>query len=318
MQKDSAQGQQLAQEALKKKPDHRPAMVTLARDHYRNRRLDLALYALTAILDGYGPENPPRDRNNAEALLLRGLIYKEQGRRREAFADFKRAVSLRPDLVEAKINLAKYMLEAGNATEAGPLLENVLGYDPPNLIVHLDLGDAYRLQGRPDEALKHFQWVVGKDPTIAEAHYNLGLMYLFSTGISGVTPQGAVDKAIDELEKFKSMRPRTRAGAGDDVDELLNRAKNKKAILAAEAAQPAAAPAPPQKSVQPAAAKAPSQTAPASPSPSATPVTAPATAATAPQNPGTPAPTTRAAPSSQVPTAPAPTGTGSRGGFPTR
>src|SRR5690606_26054425 len=76
-QKDSGQAQKLAQRALKLDPDYRPAMVVLARDHYRNRRLDLALYTLTAILDGYGPENPPRDANNAEARVLRALIYKE-------------------------------------------------------------------------------------------------------------------------------------------------------------------------------------------------------------------------------------------------
>jgi tetratricopeptide (TPR) repeat protein len=238
LQKDSSAAQQLAQEALKKNPDYRPAMVTLARDHYRSRRLDLALYTLTAILDGYGPENPPRDKDNADALLLRGLIYKEQGRRRDAFADFKRAVELRPDLVEARLNLAKYMLEAGNATEAVPLLEGALAYDASNPLVHLNLGDGYRLQGRPADSLKHLQWVLGKDSTIAEAHYNLGLLYLFSTGVPGTTPTSAIDKAIAELELFKSMRPRTKAGAGDDTDELLNRAKNKKAILAAEAAAP--------------------------------------------------------------------------------
>jgi tetratricopeptide (TPR) repeat protein len=238
IEKDSASAQQLAQEALKKNPDYRPAMVTLARDHYRNRRLDLALYALTAILDGYGVDNPPRDKDNAEALLLRGLIYKEQGRRRDAFADFKRAVELRPDLVEARLNLAKYMLEAGNATEAVPILEGALNYDASNPLVHLNLGDGYRLQGRPADALKHLQWVLSKDSTIAEAHYNLGLLYLFSTGVPGTTPTSAIDKAIAELELFKSMRPRTKAGAGDDTDELLARAKNKKAILAAEAAAP--------------------------------------------------------------------------------
>ena len=47
--KDSASAQQLAQEALKKNSDYRPAMVTIARDHYRARRLDLALYALQAL-----------------------------------------------------------------------------------------------------------------------------------------------------------------------------------------------------------------------------------------------------------------------------
>ncbi len=58
--------QRLAQEALKLNPDYRPAMVIIARDHFRNRRLDLALYALQAILDGFEPvnENPPRDKEN--------------------------------------------------------------------------------------------------------------------------------------------------------------------------------------------------------------------------------------------------------------
>ena len=307
LQKDSGSAQQLAQEALKKNPDYRPAMVTLARDHYRARRLDLALYTLTAILDGYGVDNPPRDKDNAEALLLRALIYKEQGRRREAFADFKRASELRPDLVEAKINLAKYMLEAGNATEAVPVLESALGYDASNTLVHLNLGDAYRLQGRPADALKHLQWVLSKDPTVAEAHYNLGLLYLFSTGVPGVAPAASIDKAIVELEQFKSMRPRTRAGAGDDADELLSRAKNKKAILAAEAAAPPPAPAPaavPPAGAKAAAAPALSGGAAAKPAPPA----APALSGGAAAKPAPPPPSGGPAAKPAPPAAPPPSG----------
>src|SRR5262249_53337761 len=117
IQGDSGSAQRLAQEALKKNPDYRPAMVTLARDHYRARRLDLALYALKGILDGYGPENPPRDKNNAEAHLIRGLIYREQGLRGPAIQEFQRALEVRPDLVEARVQLATYYLESGNAPD---------------------------------------------------------------------------------------------------------------------------------------------------------------------------------------------------------
>lgn len=241
VQKDSAAAQQLAQQSLKANPDYRPAMVTLARDHYRNRRLDLALYALTAILDGYGPENPPRDKNNGEARLIRALIYKEQGNRKLAMEDLRRVVELRPDIVDARVNLAVYMLEAGNAPEAVPLLEGALAYEPSNVLVHLNLGDAYRLQGRPDEALKQLQWVTHADPTLSQAHYNIGLVYLFSEPPAGTTPAQAVDKAIAEFETFQKMQPRTRPGAGDDAQELLARAKNKKAILEAMNAPPAAA-----------------------------------------------------------------------------
>src|SRR5262249_56151176 len=69
LQKDTGAAQRIAGEALKINPDYRPAMVIMARDHYRNRRIDLALYALQAILDGFGDENPPRDKDNAEAML---------------------------------------------------------------------------------------------------------------------------------------------------------------------------------------------------------------------------------------------------------
>lgn len=265
VQKDSASAQRLAQQALKEEPDYRPAMVVLARDHYRARRLDLALYTLTAILDGYGAENPPRDRDNAEARLLRALIYREQGRRKAALEELERVVKLRPDLVEARLNLAAYLLEAGNANAAVPLLEGALPFEPANVLVHLNLGDGYRIQGRPDEAIKQLGWVVQADPNLAQAHYDLGLVYLFSK-VSGMTELQAADMAISEFEKYIKMRPRSPAGAGDDAEELLARAKNKKQVLQAmssTASEAAPAPATDAPSSEPAPAPTDSAAAPA-------------------------------------------------------
>jgi Tfp pilus assembly protein PilF len=237
---DSTSAQELAQKALKKDPDYRPAMVALARDHYRARRLDLALYTLTAILDGYGDENPPRDKNNADARLLRALIFKEQGKRKAAIEEFGAVVGLRPDLVEPRLHLAVYMLEAGNAAEARPLLEEALKYEPSSLLVHLNLGDAYRLLGKPKDALDHLNWVSRKDASLPQTHYNLGLVYLFSTGVPGLNEEQAINRAIESFERFKKLEPRAARGSGDDVDELIARAKNKKAIIEAMKEQPAA------------------------------------------------------------------------------
>jgi len=235
---DSVTAQQLAQRALKKDPDYRPAMLTLARDHYRARRLDLALYTLAAILDGYGQENPPRDKNNADARLLRALIYGERGRRKAAMDELAAALEARPDLVEARLLLSAYMLEAGNAAEARPILEKALEYDPANVFVHLNLGDAYRLLGKPGDALEHLQWVARQDETMAMVHYNLGLVYLLSTDLPGVSEAEAIELAIQSFEHFKKLEPRAARGAGDDADDLLARARNKKAIIEALAAQP--------------------------------------------------------------------------------
>jgi len=229
----SSEAQALAQQALKKDPDYRPAMLLLARDHFRGRRFELSLFTLTAILDGYGVENPPRDKNNGEAHLLRGLIMKEQNRRRLAIDELKRAVQHRPDLVEARLNLAALMLEAGNAAEAAPLLEQGLSYEGHNVWLHLNLGDAYRLLGRPEEAIKQLEWVTKVDPNLAPAHYDLGLLYLLSPQVPGVAPQAAVALSIDHFEQYKKLQPRSRAGSGDDADELLTRARNKQAVLQA-------------------------------------------------------------------------------------
>jgi tetratricopeptide (TPR) repeat protein len=239
IQGDSGSAQRLAQEALKKNPDYRPAMLALARDHYRSRRLDLALYTLKGILDGFGPENPPRDKESAEATMLRGLIYKEQGNRAGELEQLRRAVSLRPDLVEARLHLAVTLLEAGNADEAVKLLEVAARYDPNNVFVRLNLGDAYRLLGRADAARPQLEWVAAQRPDLPQVQYDLGLLYLFSENIPGVPPQDAAQKAIDALEKFKQIRSRSEPAG--DVDELITRAKTKKALIESESAEAAAA-----------------------------------------------------------------------------
>src|SRR5438445_7878423 len=220
-------------------------MVTIARDHYRNRRLDLSLYALQAILDGFGEDNPPRDRDNADAHFLRGIILKEEGRRPAAINEFKQAVAVRPDLVAARVELAAYYLEAGNAADAQPLLEGALRFDPNNTIAHLNLGDAYRLAGRIPEAKSQFDWVLAHDTSLAQVHYDLGLLYLFAPSIPGMDQKRQTDEAIAEISRYQAMRGKLAAGQSDDSEELLNRATQKQADLQAQqsAKEPVAGPA---------------------------------------------------------------------------
>ncbi|MDI3283107.1 tetratricopeptide repeat protein [Polyangium sp. 15x6] len=241
LQKDTGSAQRLAQEALKLNPDYRPAMVVIARDHYRNRRLDLALYALQAILDGFGTDNPPRDKENPEALLLRGLILREQSQRAGAMDNFRRAVQRRPDLVEARVQLAAMLLEAGNGQEALPLLEGAVRYDGDNLPAHLALGDTYRLLGRYGDAKREFEWVLARDASMPQVHYDLALLYLFAPSVPGMSAKQQVAEAIAELKKYQELR---RKGERDDSEELLQRAKLKEGELSAAAAAAAEAPAP--------------------------------------------------------------------------
>ncbi len=144
------------------------------------------------------------------------------------------------------MQLSSYYLESGNAADAQQLLEPALRYDADNVVAHLNLGDAYRLLGRPADAKREFEWVKKRDPSIAQVHYDLGLLYLFTDNFPGVSPGQAADTAIDELTQYKKMKPRLAGGTPDDTDELITRAKTKKALLEAKAAESAdAAAAPP-------------------------------------------------------------------------
>jgi Tfp pilus assembly protein PilF len=227
---DTASAQDIAREALKIDPGYAPAMMTIARDHYRNRRLDLALYALKAILEGFSVESPARDPDNAEAHLLKATILAEQDNRVAAMESFRRALELRPDLTAARLKLATYLLESGSAEEALPMLQTALKYDADNLAAHLSLGDAYRLTGQYPLAKQEFEWVKQRDASLPQVHYNLGLLYLFAPEIPGMTKKQQVVAAIASFEKFKERRAK---GDRSDVDELIDRAKLKKAEIEA-------------------------------------------------------------------------------------
>jgi Tfp pilus assembly protein PilF len=243
---DSGSAQQLAQDALRIDPNAKGAMLALARDYYRTQRKELALYALRAILDGVNEATPPRDKDNAEAHLLRGLIEKQSGHRGAAMVDFQAAQAKRPDLVEATIQLGVMKLEAGNAPEATPLLELAVKFAPTNPTAHVNLGDSYRLMGRTADAKREIEAALQLDSTLAVAHYDLGLLYLFTPSVPGFQPLDQVAQAIKEFETYKTMRGKQGPGTDDSVDDLLSRAKAKQAELKTPtaAAAPAAPPPP--------------------------------------------------------------------------
>ena len=95
---------------------------------------------------------------------------------------FQKAVARRPDLVEARVQLATMLLEAGSPEQALPLAEGALRFDSTHLPAHLVLGDVYRLQSKYAEAKQRFDYVVSKDASLPQVHYNLGLLFLRGQG----------------------------------------------------------------------------------------------------------------------------------------
>jgi tetratricopeptide (TPR) repeat protein len=142
--------------------------------------------------------------------------------------EFRKALDRRPDLVEARVQLATFLLEAGTPEEALPVLEGAVRFDADNIAAHLALGDAYRLLQRYTDAKREFEWVLAREPGLPQVHYDLGLLYLFAPSIPNMTPKQQVAEAIAELKKFQEVRNK---GEQDDSDELLSRAKLKEAEI---------------------------------------------------------------------------------------
>ena len=247
---DSTDAQSLAQQALKKDPNYAPAMLAIARDYFRHRRYEVALYALGAILDGSGSggdagtgDVPARAADSIEAKLLRGLIERSNGSRSAAMADLAVVATARPDMVEGVVALGELRLEASNATDALGPLQSAAKYAPNDPVVHNDLGDCYRLLNQATDAQREFNTALSLNSSFAAVHYNLGLLYLYGSNVPGVsTPVDQLNKAIAEFSTYKTMNGASapRAG-GEDVDALLSTAKDKLTAITPTTPPPAPA-----------------------------------------------------------------------------
>jgi tetratricopeptide (TPR) repeat protein len=226
---DSATAQAEAQRALALDSSYVPAMLAVARDHYRAGRVSMTAYALKALLDGIDETTPARAKDCAEALLLRAVIDRRTpGRRAAALEGFARVHQLRPDLTEASLALGVMKLEAGNAEEAIASLDVAAKFAPKNAFVATALGDAYRLAGRYAEAKAMLEKAVALDGSLAAPHYNLALLFLYAGDKAGLGNEERFTAAQREMEAYVGIRgPKAPPGVDDDADSLLATAKQK-------------------------------------------------------------------------------------------
>ena len=70
---------------------------------------------------------------------------------------YRRALTLQPGNEEAKIGLAKVLMDKGDAAGAEALLEGVEAADPANALAHYRLSDVYRKLGRADDVKRELE-----------------------------------------------------------------------------------------------------------------------------------------------------------------
>ncbi len=106
------------------------------------------------------------------------VIYDRMGRNEEAIRELQEVLRLNPGYTEGHSNLAHVYTGMGQYGEAIFELEKALGLDPGYAPAHNSLGHIFAGQKKYQEAVKEFQEAIRLDPEYVLARNNLGHVYL--------------------------------------------------------------------------------------------------------------------------------------------
>jgi tetratricopeptide (TPR) repeat protein len=147
-----------------------------------------------------------KDTENAEYWNKLGLSYKEQVEYKEAEDAFKKAIQINPEDAEAYNNLGRLYFKSGRYEEAIDYFEQALSRQPHGTGIYRNLGAANAQLGRYSEAVDVLQKAVRIDPADADAHLDLGKVYLMMEDR---------DSALKQYNILKELNP-------DQAAYLLN------------------------------------------------------------------------------------------------
>lgn len=94
-----------------------------------------------------------------------------------AEAEFRKAIALEPDNVDAHHWYGQFLMTAGRFPEAEDELQAALDVDPRSPILRTNLGWLYEYESRFPQAIAQVQTVLAENPNFLAAHYKLWYIY---------------------------------------------------------------------------------------------------------------------------------------------
>jgi tetratricopeptide (TPR) repeat protein len=160
-----AKGRALLEMAVKLAPKDAESHFNLAVGLEKLGRIDAAIeqYQAALALDDWDA----RAHNNLGLLLWKRHEYQQ------AKEHFLRAIEIDQDHVSTYENLGALSGEIGDFAGSITYNERALQLDPTLLICHYNIGLALRAQGRLDEAIRHFRYLLSVSPGDADARREL-------------------------------------------------------------------------------------------------------------------------------------------------
>ena len=115
-------------------------------------------------------------KGGAEQWFNRGLAL-EADSRENAEEAYKRALSLDPGHLAARINLGRLLHEAGRLPDAERVYRDGVARAGKDAVLWFNLGVLLEDMGRHGEAIAAYESALRADPRFADCHYNLALAY---------------------------------------------------------------------------------------------------------------------------------------------
>jgi Flp pilus assembly protein TadD len=140
-------------------------------------------------------------------ILNRYLIGCNQERLQlytDAIESFKEAIIMKPDYVDAYVNLGNVYYQVGRYTEAVDSYREALRIKPIAPFLYNKLGTILIILGEYKQAINAFDNAVKIDPRNAEAYFNLGIAYLLDGEKLAATNAHKVLKRLD-MNRARSL-----------------------------------------------------------------------------------------------------------------
>jgi tetratricopeptide (TPR) repeat protein len=144
-----------------------------------------------------------RAQEDAQLSMMLGVAYMQADDPTKAEGLLRRATEMRPNDIEAKVELAKALGKLGRVDDALAQLQAALDLDKNRADIALDLARTYEAGGRDDQAEKAYDVLVAaKDVSIA-ARVHAGRFF---------ARRGEIDKAAPQGDKILADEPDNAAG----------------------------------------------------------------------------------------------------------
>jgi tetratricopeptide (TPR) repeat protein len=170
----------------------------------------------------------------AKAYQYRGWVLERMNRRKEAMADYQKALELDPDLFPVRLQVAEMLFEDRRPHEALPHLERLYRQAPDHALVLARLGMCRYLQGDAGEARRLMETAVAQLPSDPPLHITLSRLDLQEGHVAEAERRlrAVVRTDPSDTEAWYTLFTAVQAqGRAEEAAEVLKECERAKVVL---------------------------------------------------------------------------------------